>query len=145
MATQDLDDIITFIETQLNTVSKLDTVVFQGADDPEPNVRDFGAVISVQLEDLVTREHLHIGPHLTEFWKVDLDIILKRKAKTPRKSVSDAYGTSYWIKTITALFLNQTNSGAFVRTSWVSDAIEEVNSGITIKGQINIEILNKYT
>ena len=145
MATQDLDDIITFIETRLNTVSKLDTVVFQGADDPEPNVRKQGAIITVQLEDLVTREHRHIGPHLTENWKIDVSIVLKQKAKTPRKSVSDAYGTSYWIKELTELFLNQTNDGAFVRTWWSTDTIEEINSGITIKGLVNLEILNKYT
>tara|TARA_R100001244_G_scaffold131582_1_gene105011 strand:+ start:473 stop:910 length:438 start_codon:yes stop_codon:yes gene_type:complete len=145
MAIQDLDDIISFIETELKTLTQLDTVVYLGADDPEPNVKKQGAVISVPDEDLLTTEHKYIGPHLTETWSINVDVILKVKSKTPRKRVSDAYGTSYWIRQLTALFLNNTNSGAFVRSQWVRGDIEEVNSGITIKGLVVIEILNKYT
>jgi hypothetical protein len=94
---------------------------------------------------MLTTEHKYLGPLLTETWSINVDLILKVKSKTPRKRVSDTYGTSYWIRQITALFLNQTNSGAFVRTQWVKGEIEEVNSGITIKGLVTIEILNKYT
>lgn len=145
MAIQELDDIIGFIETKLKTLTQLDTVVYKGADDPEPNVKRQGAVISIPEENMLTTEHKYLGPLLTETWSINVDLILKVKSKTPRKRVSDTYGTSYWIRQITALFLNQTNSGAFVRTQWVKGEIEEVNSGITIKGLVTIEILNKYT
>lgn len=145
MATQKQEDVIDFIETQLNTLSKLDKVVYQGADDPDPQVKDYGAIIYVGLDEPVEREMKHIGPHLTETWSINTDIIIKRKPPTPRKSVSDTYGTSYWIDTVTALFLNKTNNGAFVRTTWFSEEVEEINSGIKIKGLVTVEILNKYT
>jgi len=145
MATQKLEDIINFIETQLNTLSKLDKVVYLGADDPDPQVKDYGAIIYVGLEEPVERENRHIGPHLTETWQINVDVIIKRKTSTPRTTVSDTYGTSYWIDTVTALFLNKTNSGAFVRTTWFSDEVEEINSGIKLKGLFTCELLNKYT
>ena len=145
MATQKLEDVIDFIETQLNTLTKLDTVKYQGADDADPEVRNYGAVIYMGLDDPVEREHKHIGAHLTEVWKINVDVIIKRKSTTPRKSVSDTYGTSYWVDQLTALFLNKTNSGAFVRSDWFNDNIEEINSGIKLKGLVTIEILNKYT
>ncbi len=145
MATQKLEDVINFVETQLNTVDKLDQVVYQGADDQDPKVKDYGAVIYIGLEEPVERENLHIGPHLTETWSINVDIIIKRKPPTPRKTVSDPFGTSFWIDTITALFLNKTNSGAFVRTQWLSDEVEEINSGIKLKGLFTCELLNKYT
>ena len=145
MATQKQEDIINFIETQLNTLSKLDTVKYQGADDADPEVKHYGAVIYVGDENPVEREHRHIGPLLTEIWTINVDIIIKDRAKTPRKTVSTNFGTSYWIDQLTVLFLNKTNSGAFTRTLWTSEEIEEVNSGIKIKGLVKIELLNKYT
>ena len=145
MATQKLENVISFIETQLNTLSLLDAVVYKGEDDADPRVTNYGAVIYVGEDDPVERENKYIGPHLTETWTINVDIIIKRKTATPRTTVSDTYGTSYWIDQLTALFLNKTNSGAFVRTTWFSDEVEEVNSGITLKGLFTCEILNKYT
>ena len=145
MATQKLENVISFIETQLKTLTKLDTVEYIGADDSDPEVKKYGGVIYIEDEDFIEREHLHIGPLLTETWSINVDVIIKQKPSTPRKTVSDSFGTSYWIDQLTVLFLNKTNSGAFVRTFWSKESIEEVNSGIKIKGLVTIEILNKYT
>jgi len=145
MATQKLEDVIDFIETQLNTLAKLDTVVYQGADDSDPECRKYAGVIYLGEDEPVEREHRHIGPHLTETWTVNVDVLIKTRSSTPRKSVSDPFGTSYWTDQLTALFLNKTNSGAFVRTYFTSNEVEEVNSGIKLKGLVTIEILNKYT
>lgn len=145
MATQKQEDVINFIETQLNTVSKLDRVEYQGSDNPDPQCKDYAAVISMDEEDFLDTEHLHIGPHLTEKWSVNVDVIIKRKTSSPRTTVSSAFGTSYWIDVLTALFLNKTNNGFFVRTKWRPTGIEEINSGIKIKGLFTCEILNKYT
>jgi len=145
MATQKLEDIISFIETQLNTLSQLDTVVYKGEDDQDPPVKNFGAVIYTSKDGFIETEHKHIGPHLTENWTINLDLIIQRKAQTPRTSVSETYGTSYWINTLMTLFFNKTNSGAFVRTYYESEDYEEINSGIKIKGVVRVELLNKYT
>jgi len=145
MATQKLENVISFIETQLKTLTKLDTVEYIGADDSDPEVRQYGGVIYMEDEDPVERENLHIGPLLTETWSINVDIIIKQKPKTPRQTVSDGFGTSYWVDQLTVLFLNKTNSGAFKRTFWSKESIQEINSGIKIKGLVTIEILNKYT
>lgn len=145
MTTQKLEDVIAFTETQLRTLTKLDVVVYQGEDDQDPKVRDYGAVIYIQQDDFFESEHRHIGPSLTEFWTINVDVIIQRKPPTPRETVSASFGTSYWFSQLTALFLNKTNGGAFVRTSYSKESIEEVNSGIKLKGKIMIEILNRYT
>ena len=145
MATVKLEDVISFIETQLKTLTKLDKVEYQGADDPDPQVKQYGAIIYLGEEEFVTRENRHIGPHLTEFWTINVDIITKSKPSEPRKTISSAFGSSYWYDQLTALFLNKTNNGAFVRTSIASQEAEEINSGIKLKHLITCEILNKYT
>ena len=145
MATVKLEDVITFIETKLKTLTKLDKVEYQGADDPDPQIKQFGAIIYLGEEEFVTRENRHIGPHLTEFWTINVDIITKSKPSDPRKTISSAFGSSYWYDQLTALFLNKTNNGLFVRTSIASQEAEEINSGIKLKHLITCEILNKYT
>ncbi len=139
------NDIISFLLSQLDTEARLTTISFTGNDDQEPQVKEYGAHIYMGEEEPVEREARHIGPHLTETWSINLDIIIKKKSKTPRDAVSDPYGTSYWIKTITNLLLNKKNNGMFKWTRWNSLEHEEINSGIKIKGLFNCEILNTYT
>jgi len=145
MTIQKEEEVIDFVMTQLNTLSKLDTVKYQGFDDADPEVRQYGAVVYIGEDEPVEAEHRHIGPLLTEIWTINVDVIIKRKSKTPRKSVSDDFGTSYWADQLRVLFLNKTNSGAFTRTHWEYVEKEEVNSGIKVKGLVKIELLNKYT
>lgn len=145
MATQKLEDVISFIETQLNTLTKLDVVVYKGKDDQNPTIKDFGSTIYVDEEDFFEHEHKHIGPLLTESWHINVDVIIQRKSSTARKSVSDAFGISYWMSQLTALFLNKTNGGAFVRTEYNRLEVEELNTSIILKGKVTCEILNKYT
>ena len=144
MARQKLNDIVSYIETKLATNTDFDTVKYTDFDSQPIPVRTYGAhIYLLDEEGAKTDERRHLGPLLTEIYRIGVDIIINKRY-ADRTSVSDAKGISYWLDTIEALFLNQTNSGAFKDSYWEFTGLEPDEDVYTIKGILVVEILNNY-
>lgn len=144
MARQKLEDIISYIETQLATQTDIDTVKYTDRDAMPIPVKTYGVHIYIGDEDYHTSERKHIGPLLSETYFVRVDMIINRRFKD-RNSVSDSKGISYWQDTLEALFLNGTNSGQFKDSFWEFNELDINDDIYVIKGVLTVEILNNYT
>lgn len=139
-----LEDVISYAETQLNTLTKLDSVKYTDTDSQPIRVKTYGAHIYIDPADFFAQEFEHIGPFATERWSVNVDIIINRNL-ADRKSISDSFGISYWVDTIRNLFMNGTNDGKFKNSWWDYTEQDPSEDLYTIKGVFQCEILNNYT
>lgn len=144
MTTQNLEDVVSFLKTQLATDSDLDLILYTHTDTKSFAVQRYGAHIYDIEEGMYEDEHLHIGKKLTETWTLGLDIIINKPFREDEDSVTDTKGISYWKKTIEELLLHKTNNGAFLDTKWNFIALDPSNDRIVIKGRFECEILNNY-
>jgi len=145
MAKQELNDVISYLETKLATNSDLaGNIHYTDEQSSIPVIKRYGVHLYVEGEPFET-EHKYLGPMLTEMWTIKTDIILNRRYVTDRKSVSDAKGISYWIATVKALLLNGTNSGAFESSEWNYLTTDETGDTYILKGEFLAEINNVYT
>lgn len=137
-----LENIISYLETQLSTLPDLaDRVFFIGSDEPEPRVRDYGVQIYVGSEKPKTIEPHKIGPWALETWTINVDFIYARDKK-PRQGISDAKGISYWERTLTNLLGFKTNNGMFRDSRWESGAIEKRGGAVVLRGLFIVEVEN---
>lgn len=139
-----LEDVISYIETKLATLTDLDVVTYTDFDSQPIPVKSYGAHIYVSPDDFSIDERRHIGPLLTETYLINVDIIINKRS-LDRSSVSDAKGISYWVDTVKALLLNQQNNGLFTDSFWKFTALDDSNDTYIIKGVLTVEILNRYT
>jgi len=144
MANQTLENIVSYIETKLATISLLKQVEYTDSEDQPPLIREYGAHIFLPEEDSYESERRYIGAHLNETWNIRVDIIINRHFQTQRKAVSDARGTSYWKALITELFLNGTNSGVFESSKWEFSDYDTNADIYKLKGIFSCELLNTY-
>ncbi len=144
MARQKLEDVVSYLETQSKTnVDLKDMVRYTERDARQPPVRRYGVHIYMQ-EDPLEEEQQHIGNNRTEFWSLNVDIVINRKWEA-RKSISDVRGVSYWVDTTKTLFLHGTNGGVFEDSFWELDDIDTTSGDYTVlKGHFICEILNQY-
>ena len=143
MANQKLEDIISYAETKLNTLTDLDIVRYTDSDSQPIPVKTYGAHIYIGDETPWEDERRHIGPLLTQTYTVNIDIIINKRFKD-RLSVSDAKGISYWKNTVTELLLNGTNGGLFKDSFWKPIELDDSEDGYIIKGILTVEVLNRY-
>lgn len=145
MANTELEDLIVYLETtKLATISDFDRIVYTDFGKTPPRVKTYGAHIYLTPNEFYESERQHIGNHLTDFWKINVDIILNRHFQTMRKSISDAKGISYWKKTITTLLLDGSNSGIFESSKWEFQDLKTENDNYTLEGVFNCEVVNTY-
>ena len=145
MSRTKLEDIVSYVETKLNTVSNLDTVKYTDSDNEPIPVKTYGAQIYFDPTNFFNQEFQYIGKFATEFWKLKVDIIINKRFKD-RESVSNSLGVSYWIDTIRALFEFGQNVTMFRNSWWELESLDPKSStdGYLLKGVFQCEILNNY-
>ena len=144
MANQKLEQIIVWLEGKLNTVADFDKVEYTDDNQSPPVVKDYGAHMYRTPGEDYEEERVHIGNHLKEFWSINTDIIINRHFQSPRKSVSDAKGISYWLDTIKTLLNEGSNSGVFDSSRWIYDDYIKDTDMYTLKGRFTCELVNTY-
>jgi len=145
MANTELNDLIVYIETtKLSTISDFDKIEYTNFDKTPIRVKRYGAQIYLIPNEFYDSERQHIGSHLTEFWSINVNIIINRHFTSARKSVSDDKGISYWNKTITDLLLDGSNSGIFDSSKWTFENLKTETDNYTLEGVFKCEVFNTY-
>ena len=139
-----LNDLLTFLETRLQTISDLSgKVKVTLENEPYPGViKDYGVRIYLpeKPKELVRKK---IGNIVHEIWHIKVDLVINRDLKT-RESYSDAKGVSYWEHLITSTLLHQRNSGAYVDSFWEFERSEKLADSIIVHGEWTCEVQNTY-
>ena len=144
MARVTLEDIVSYTIAKGETNTNLDIVRYTDADSNPIPVKTYGMHIYMNPSEFFEQEFEHIGPFATEFWKLNVDVIINRKMDD-RVSISDSLGISYWVDALRALFQNGTNSGTFKNSWWEFEEEDPGQDMYIIKGVLNVEILNNYS
>lgn len=139
-----LNDVLTFLETKLHTISDLrNKVKVTKKDEPYPGVIcDYGVQIYLgdSPKEIIAKK---IGNIIHEKWLIQVDLIIHRAIKS-RDSYSDPKGVSYWENLITSTLLHQTNSGAFVTSRWEFQRRDDTADCIILRGVYVCELMNRY-
>ncbi len=140
-----IEDILQYIETKAATIGDLVgqiKVVHPG--NPVPNIKNYGLRVYFGQDDWKEVRRNKIGPIVSEIYHVNVDLVFNR-ALTPRAVFSDAKGISYWENTLTALFMNETNSGVFKDSYWSPALPMEINAdSVILRGILFVHVQNIY-
>jgi hypothetical protein len=140
-----LETVVSYLETTLATNSRLaGNIKFTFEPNPVPSVKDYGVHIYCGFEPLKEEVPHKIGPWLKETWYLNVDLIINR-AFTPRTSISDSLGVSYWENQMKTLLKHSTNSGTFRDSYWETLYIAPTDGAQIIRGRFVCEVENRYT
>ena len=146
MANQKLNDIISYLETKIpEEIPELrGKVKVALPNEPFPGgIKDYGIRIYLGLEKPKDTQYRKIGPIATEYWRINVDVLLNRALKS-RELYSDSRGVSYWESQLTSALIFENNNGDFVGSGWEFQNQENENDATVLKGIFNCEVQNRY-
>ncbi len=146
MANLTINDIFTFLETRIQAaIPELrGKVKVTRKDEPYPGViANYGVRMYLGEERPKETEYLKIGPIARETWRINVDFIFNRDAKS-RELYSDSRGISYWENILTSTLKRQNNNGVFKDSWWEFEQQVDENDAVILKGIFNCELENTY-
>lgn len=141
-----LNDIVSYIETQAQTISDLrGKVKFRNTDEVPHDFKDYGLEIYVGSQEPKETTRKFCGPVVQELWTINVDFILNKSFVSSRRSISDDKAISYWENLLVSTFINRRNNYSF-QDSWWEPAGPPVqmNDSIVLPGLFKAEVNNQY-